>query len=106
MIQKDIDLTRYLTEKIRAADDFEVEATADLAVVCFRYVSDCQTEEEKHQLTARLIPALESDGRVFITGTRLRGKLVLRACLINHRKTKASTDYLLDVIRDVGRAIA
>ena len=41
------------------------------------------------------------DGRVFITGTKLNGEFVLRACLINHRKQAASVDYLLETIRNV-----
>ena len=40
-----------------------------------------------------------------ITGTLLKGEFVLRACLINHRKTHATTDYLLEVIRNVGQSL-
>ena len=69
------------------------------------YRGNLTDENAITELNQALIPALENDGRVFITGTRLKGQFVLRACIINHRKTEASIDYLLEVIRDVGSRI-
>lgn len=104
MIQKDIDLTEYLAGQMEAAPDFEVKARG-LAIVCFRYTSDFQSEEAIISINKKLIPALEEDGRVFITSTKLKGAFVIRACLINHRKTKESCDYLMHTIREVGKKI-
>ena len=103
MIQKDIDLAAYLTNQINASDDFELVADSELAISCFRYTGGLADKKIITELNRQLIPALENDGRVFITGTKLKGEFVLRACLINHRKTKATTDYLLEVIREVGQ---
>jgi aromatic-L-amino-acid/L-tryptophan decarboxylase len=101
MIQKDIDLTRYLAKLIKKSSDFELKSTADLAVVCFRYKGNLTTEEDITSINQRLIPALEADGQVFIAGTKLNNQFVLRACLINHRKQKASVEFLLNTIRRV-----
>ena len=101
MIQKDIDLTHYLADLITQSPDFELKSTSHLAVVCFRYKGNFTDEKDIIDINQRLIPALEADGRVFITGTKLNNAFVLRGCLINHRKQKASVEYLLDVIRDV-----
>ncbi|MCG8332363.1 MAG: aminotransferase class I/II-fold pyridoxal phosphate-dependent enzyme [Chitinophagales bacterium] len=103
MIQKDIDLATYLSDQVTKANDFRLVADSDLAISCFQYTKGLTDPEQIIRLNQSLIPALEKDGRVFITGTKLKGEFVLRACLINHRKTKETTDYLLDVIRDVGR---
>jgi glutamate/tyrosine decarboxylase-like PLP-dependent enzyme len=105
MIQKDIDLTHYLSDQIEASQDFEIKARSHLAVSCFRYVGNHTNEDEIAHLNQRLIPALEKDGRVFITGTKLNGEFVIRACIINHRKQKEDIDYLLNVIRDVAKRI-
>lgn len=105
MIQKDIDLSRYLADQVEKATDFELVARSPLAIACFRYVGNLREEAKIVEINERLINALEEDGRVFITATRLKGKFALRACLINHRKTEASTDYLLDVIRDVAKSL-
>ena len=105
MIQKDLDLTRYLEEQLEAARDFELKTHSDLAIACFRYIGKNLRAEQIIQINQDLIPALEADGRVFITGTKLRGEFALRACIINHRKSKASIDYLLKVIRDVAEKL-
>lgn len=105
MIQKDIDLAHYLADQVSEASDFELKSRSDLAVSCFRYIGDYKTEAEVIDINARLISALEKDGRVFITGTRLNDEFVLRACLINHRKQKDSVDFLLNVIRETAKTL-
>ena len=101
MIQKDIDLTEYLNDLVRAAHDFELVADSKLAVSCFRYIGKMTNAQDITEFNKRLMPELEKDGRVFIMGTSLKGEYAIRACLINHRKTKETTKYLLDVIREV-----
>lgn len=105
MIQKDIDLTHYLAKLITESTDFELKSTSDLAIACFRYVGNYTSENDIVAINQQLIPALEADGRVFITGTKLNNEFVLRACLINHRKQESSVEYLLNVIRDVASKI-
>ncbi len=101
MIQKDIDLTHYLADLITQSSDFELKSVSDLAVACFRYKGNLMNEADITALNQRLIPALEADGNVFIAGTKLNNQFVLRACLINHRKQKASVQFLLETIRRV-----
>lgn len=101
MIQKDIDLTIYLNDLIRSSDDFELVGESQLAVSCFRYVGGMNSKEEIVEFNRKLMPELEKDGRVFIMGTSLKGDYAIRACFINHRKTEESTQYLLEVIREV-----
>ncbi|MEM8508565.1 MAG: pyridoxal-dependent decarboxylase [Bacteroidota bacterium] len=101
MIQKDIDLTKYLNTLISQNDDFELVADSKLAVSCFRYIGNMTSKEEIEAFNRKLMPELEKDGRVFIMGTTLKGEYAIRACFINHRKTKATTEYLLEVITEV-----
>lgn len=105
MIQKDISLTHYLSDTLEASDDFELKSRSHLAVNCFRYTAGLTDSKEIDRLNKALIPALEKDERVFITGTRLNGEFVLRACIINHRKQKESVDYLINVIRETGQKL-
>ncbi|MFT4561188.1 MAG: aromatic-L-amino-acid decarboxylase [Gammaproteobacteria bacterium] len=103
MISKDIAMAQYLAEIASAASDFELVASAELAIVCFRFIGNhASTEIEINALNSRLLDALERDGRVFITGTVLQGKQVIRACIINHRFRRADIDYLIEVVREVG----
>ncbi|HAA11331.1 MAG TPA: pyridoxal-dependent decarboxylase [Cytophagales bacterium] len=106
MIQKDIDLTHYLAEKVQESPDFELIATSHLAIVGFRYTGGIFEEEKIERMNRRLVPALEDDGRIFITGTKLKGKFALRACLINHRMQTHTLDYMLYVIGDVAQYVS
>ncbi len=105
MIQKDIDLARYLADEVDQSSDFELKARSPLAIACFRYVGKMTDEEEILGFNQLLIPALEKDGRVFMVGTKLNGAFVLRACLINHRMHRGTVDYLLTVIREVAEGV-
>jgi aromatic-L-amino-acid decarboxylase len=105
MISKDLACAEYLAETIRTSDDFELISSAPFAIVCFRYRdNNTLNDAQLDALNAELVAALERDGRVFITGTRLHGRQVLRACIINHRIAKQDIDFLLDTIREVAVA--
>ena len=105
MIEKDIQLTRYLAEVVTSSHDFELSSDPLLGIVCFRYKGDIDSSniEKIDQLNQQMIPALEKDRRVFITGTRLGERSVIRACLINHRLQKRHIDHLVQVLREVGQ---
>jgi len=106
MIQKDIDLTKYLARMVDDANDFKLFNEPELSAVCFQYIGDgSKSKIELNQLNQKIIHALEDDGRVFIPGSQLLGQTVIRACLINHRKQQEHVDYLIDVIREIGKKV-
>jgi hypothetical protein len=43
-----------------------------------------------------------TDGRVFLTGTVLRGRFALRACVFHYGTTEADVDALIDIVRETG----
>lgn len=107
MIEKDIHLTRYLADEVKMSNDFELSSDPLLGIVCFRYKGDLENNEvaKIDHLNQLMIPALEKDRRVFITGTRLGDRSVIRACLINHRLQKQHIDQLIQVLREVGQEV-
>lgn len=107
MIEKDIHLTRYLADLVDKSSDFELSSDPLLGIVCFRYKGKLDSSEVSKidELNQLIIPALEKDRRVFITGTKLGERSVIRACLINHRLQKQHIDHLVQVLREVGQAV-
>ncbi len=107
MIEKDVDLTAYLADIVDKADDFRLSSGPSLGITCFQYTGGLAASDATAiaKLNRAIIPALEADGRVFITGTSLNGTPVIRACLINHRLQKKNIDYLVYVIREVGQKV-
>lgn len=103
LISRDIDLARKLQDKIRARSDFELVATGPLSVTCFLYTPPGNADVET--LNRKLIPLVQSEGQVFLTGTELEGRFALRACIVNFRTSEADLDLLLDVIADAGKRV-
>lgn len=103
LIQRDMELTRLLTHKIRQRDDFEVVATGDLSIVCFRYapmgIAGLDT------LNRRLLEIVQRSGDAFLISTELDGKLVLRGCIVNFRTREADLDRLLDSLAEAGQQV-
>jgi glutamate/tyrosine decarboxylase-like PLP-dependent enzyme len=105
-IESNIEIMRYLADRIDQSQDFVRLAPVPLSVVCFQYrTPDISVHGDQNYLDGlnnRLLEALEKDGRVFLSGTKIHGRRVLRACSVNHRLRREDVDFLLDVIREVG----
>jgi glutamate/tyrosine decarboxylase-like PLP-dependent enzyme len=82
--------------------DFEVLAAGPLSVTCFRYAPPGARDLDA--LNRALLEAVQRDGRVFLTGTELRGRFALRACTVNYRTRDEDLELLVDVIAAAGRA--
>lgn len=108
-IESNIAVMRYLSDRIDTSSDFVRLAPAPLSVVCFQYrTSDVSRHADRadlHVLNSRLLDALERDGRVFLSGTTIRGSTALRACSVNHRLRRHDVDFLLGVIREVASGL-
>jgi aromatic-L-amino-acid decarboxylase len=96
---------RYLADRIDESVDFVRLAPVPLSTVCFQYRGSDRSRHEDHpyldRINSQLLEALERDGRVFLSGTKIYGKTVLRACSVNHRLRREDADLVLDVIREV-----
>jgi aromatic-L-amino-acid/L-tryptophan decarboxylase len=108
-IESNIEIMRYLADRIDQSQDFVRLAPVPLSVVCFQYrtpdISVHGDQKYLDGLNDRLSEALEKDGRVFLSGTKIHGKRALRACSVNHRLRQEDVNFLLDVIREVGRLL-
>ena len=109
-IESNIQIMRYLANRIDESQDFVRLAPVPLSVVCFQYrpMDDFRHTDQRYlsALNNRILDALEKDGRVFLSGTTIHGQRALRACSVNHRLRRDDVDFLLDVTRQVGRSLA
>lgn len=102
-IEHDIEKTQYLASVVENADDFEVVAQGPLSILCFRYSPKGMnlTSEELEDLNLQLLAAIENDGRVFVTGTKVYDKTVLRICFVNHRARLRHVDRIFSVVKEL-----
>ncbi len=101
-IAHDIALARSLQKRLGAAQDFELVAAGPLSITCFRYRPEGAAQDaDIDRLNRTILDAVQAEGRVFLTGTELGGRFVLRACIVNFRTRESDLDALLDAIRRV-----
>jgi glutamate/tyrosine decarboxylase-like PLP-dependent enzyme len=109
-IESNIEIMRYLADRVDESEDFVRLAPVPLSIVCFQYrtgdVSKHSDQEYLNALNTRLLDALEKDGRIFLSGTTIAGKKALRACSVNHRLRREDADLLLDVTAQIGRSLS
>ncbi len=104
-IANDIAKAQYLVDLIEETPELELMAPAPLSIVCFRYNSGKWDDQELNELNDEVIARIEEDGRVFLTGTKIRGKTALRVCFINHRTKNKDIELLRDVVLDIAEKI-
>ncbi|HLN99613.1 MAG TPA: pyridoxal-dependent decarboxylase [Pyrinomonadaceae bacterium] len=118
-ITEDIAVAAYLGEQVKAAKDFELLASPELSICCFRYVpSAYQTglqlasEEQTRRVAAKLddlnmqiMNRVQRGGRAYLSSATIRGRFALRVCITNFRTSRADIDETLNIIREAARLL-
>ena len=108
-IADDITMAEYMAEQVEAAPDLELLAPVQLSICCFRYVPPerCEgaNDAELNRLNERIMHRVQRGGRAYLSNAMLRGRFVLRACIINFRTTRADIDLTLEIVRQAAKEI-
>ncbi len=109
-ISHDAALARYLGARAEERPDFELACPVGLSITCFRYVpADLPDgpgrDEYLDLLNQRLMTDAQQDGRVFFSNAILRGRFVLRSCIVNFRTEADDLDAVLDVAAEIGERL-
>ena len=89
-------LARYFHRELGKLEGFETGSYPDLSIVTFRYRA---AGINANDFNKHLMEAIHHDGKVFITSTRLDGKLTLRLAVLNFRTHLDTIDYLLELLQ-------
>jgi glutamate/tyrosine decarboxylase-like PLP-dependent enzyme len=108
LVARHVALARRLAAAVDGARDLTRVAPGELSVVCFRYQPPRWTGDAARldALNKALVERIQADGRVFLTGTTLRERFALRACVLHYGTTEADVDYLVDAVRETGARLA
>jgi glutamate/tyrosine decarboxylase-like PLP-dependent enzyme len=86
-------LAAYSEALLRRAGVFEILSPRQLSIVAYRYVPPGMSDEvELDRLNLELLEKVRATGRVFLSTTRLRGRVALRFCFVNWRTTAADVE--------------
>jgi aromatic-L-amino-acid/L-tryptophan decarboxylase len=115
MIGDDIRLTERLHERLSAHPEFE-PMTRQLSIATFRFVpldlgtraelrTDADAEAYLNRLNEALLDRIQVSGEVFVSNAVIRGRYVLRACIVNFRTGEQDVDAIPDIIARIGRTV-
>jgi aromatic-L-amino-acid/L-tryptophan decarboxylase len=107
-VEHDLALAEHLAARVDASPLLELAAPPSLSIVCFRYVPPTLAEDEErlNDLNRRLLERVQLSGKAFLSSTMLTGRLVLRACIVNYRSTRADIDQMVDAVLAAGEVLA
>jgi glutamate/tyrosine decarboxylase-like PLP-dependent enzyme len=95
-----------------AAAHAELEAqTLSLSIATFRFVprglkpGSAAVDRYLDELNTALLAKLKSEGEVYLSNAIVRGKYVLRACVVNFRTTQADVAAIPEIVARAGRSV-
>jgi glutamate/tyrosine decarboxylase-like PLP-dependent enzyme len=95
-------LARYFYDQIQEVPGFVAGPPPDLSVVVFRYLPP---QGDADAFNRRLVEALQQDGRVFLSSTRLEGNFVLRAAILSFRTHLEDVDRAVATLAEKAQAL-
>ncbi|MFF4927211.1 pyridoxal phosphate-dependent decarboxylase family protein [Kitasatospora sp. NPDC001261] len=96
-------LARRLGELVETDEELELLAEVQTSIVAFRHRAPGRDGAARDALNRDLPAAVQRRGRVFVTGARLDGAELLRACLLNAATTEADLHLLLAEVKAAAR---
>lgn len=110
MIRQDIGLARRLHENANAHPELEA-FTCELSIVTFRYrpadlrSSAPAVETYLNELNDELLTRLQAGGEAYVSNAVLKGRTLLRACIVNFRTSASDTDAVPEIVARLGREV-
>lgn len=98
MIRNHVAWSRGLAERIRAEPGYELVTEPVLSLFTFRKVPPGTADADAHNLA--LVDAINDDGRIYITQTRVDGKVAIRFQVGQFETSEADVALAFDIIRE------
>jgi aromatic-L-amino-acid decarboxylase len=103
-IQRNLHQAAMLAELVDGTEGLELLLAPQLSAVCFRVRPPAGLDPYEHN--ARVVDAVNADGRLLIAGAVLDRVPCLRACVVNHRTTDADVRAIVEVVGEVAAGLA
>eukprot|EP01034_Spumella_vulgaris_P020126 gene20126-25783_t len=97
MIRNHVSWASRLAERLGANDDFEIVTAPRFALFSFRHRGGA--DSDAHNIA--LVNAINDDGRIYLTQTRVDGRVAIRFQAGQFDMTEADADVAFDVITEI-----
>lgn len=107
LIREHIRLGKLFASWVAADPDFEVIGEPRLATVCFRLVRGERSEvsEDLDAANQELLRRINATGKIFLTGTRLKGRYLLRLALGHLTTTETHLREAWNLVKEVASTL-
>jgi aromatic-L-amino-acid/L-tryptophan decarboxylase len=99
-IKTHIELAQEFAKWVDDEKDFERMAPVPFSTVCFRYNPGNKTEDELNKLNEKLLEAINSSGKIFLSHTKLNGKFVIRLTIGSIRHERGHIEEAWKLIKE------
>jgi len=101
-----IALAQTFAAWIEATPEWEICAPHPLSVVCYRYAPAGLDAARVDARNDAIVAAVNADGRIMISATKLHGRTVLRLAIGNERTTRDDVALAWEILRATAAALA
>jgi len=108
VIEHQIELTRYLADRIDKLADFELVGEVETAVVCFKFMPAGATNNDgaaQDRLQQQLQQKIERSGEAWITTTVLNGRRALRVNINSFLTRRYHIDDLINLLDRMSKSL-
>ncbi|PWK69704.1 aspartate aminotransferase family protein [Aminobacter sp. AP02] len=101
MIRNHVSWSGKLADRLGREPDFEITSVPMLSLFSFRHAPAGVIDLDQHNLA--LVEAINRDGRIYLTQTRVDGRAVIRFQAGQFEATEADVDKAFEVITELAR---
>ncbi len=104
MIRNHVAWSEGLALRLAREADFDIVSEPMLSLFSFRHKAASGADADEHNL--RLVNAINDDGRIYLTQTRVDGRVAIRFQVGQFDATAEDVDAAFTVITEIARAMA
>jgi aromatic-L-amino-acid decarboxylase len=99
MIRNHVAWSQELCEQLRSAPDFEIVTEPMLSLFTFRHIPGAGADIDQHNID--LVNRINDDGRIYLTQTRIDGKIAIRFQVGQFETSRENVQLAFEVVRDL-----
>lgn len=101
IIEKHMELAKYLATLVDDEPDLERLADVSLNVVCFRYNPGDMNEDKLNTINQAIGDAIIKDGRIYMGTTKYRDKVAFRPAIVNWRTRHEDVKLIVRIVNEI-----
>ncbi|MET3581692.1 aromatic-L-amino-acid decarboxylase [Mesorhizobium robiniae] len=103
MIRNHVAWSEGFAARLARESDFELVTEPMLSLFSFRHLAAAGIDSDEHNL--RLVNAINDDGRIYLTQTRVNGQVAIRFQVGQFETTAADIDTAFEVVTEIARKL-